>query len=180
MRLNASPAIVDNNLHIIIALQDITDYKKMSRDLVESERNLRLLTDSMLDTIIQIDINNFITYVSPSVKLLTGYEIDEVLGQDFRNFVYNEDLKSNTMENGINLEFINRDKIEFRIRTKSGKLKWLQTVGNVINFNDQVAYVFVLRDSTEQVRYREELKSSKLLADEANRAKSPFFSQYES
>ncbi|GAU77214.1 PAS domain S-box protein [Fusibacter sp. 3D3] len=174
LRLNASPAIVDNNLHIIIALQDITDYKKMSRDLVESERNLRLLTDSMLDTIIQIDIRNLITYVSPSVKLLTGYEIDEVLNQDFRKFVYVEDLESDTIENGVNLEFINRDKIEFRIRTKEGNLKWLQTVGNVINFNDQIAYVFVLRDSTEQVKYREELKTSKLLADEANKAKSMF------
>lgn len=174
LRLNASPAIVDNNLHIIIALQDITDYKKMSKDLVESERNLRLLTDSMLDTIIQIDVNNIITYVSPSVKLLTGYEIDEVLNQDFREFVFDEDLKSETVENGIDLEFVNRDKIEFRLKTKDGKLKWLQTIGNVINFNDQVAYVFVLRDSTEQVKYREELKTSKLLADEANRAKSLF------
>ncbi|MBF4692761.1 PAS domain S-box protein [Fusibacter ferrireducens] len=174
LRLNASPAIVDNNLHIIIALQDITDYKKMSKDLVESERNLRLLTDSMLDTIIQIDVNNQITYVSPSVKLLTGYDIDEVLHQDFRQFVYDEDLQSETAENGINLDFVNRAKIEFRLKTKDGKLKWLQTVGNVINFNDQIAYVFVLRDSTEQVKYREELKTSKLLADEANRAKSMF------
>ena len=29
LRLNASPAIVDNRLHIIIALQDITDYKRI-------------------------------------------------------------------------------------------------------------------------------------------------------
>ncbi len=174
LRLNASPAVVDNKMHIIIALQDITDYKKMSRDLVKSERNLRLLTDSMLDTIVQMDVNNMITYVSPSVKILTGYEIEEVLGHDFTTFVYEEDLPKGEMLTQSIDDSENQFRIELRVKTKDNKLKWLQAVGNIIKMNDEVTYVFVLRDSTEQVRYREDLKASKLLADEANRAKSLF------
>jgi PAS domain S-box-containing protein len=133
-----------------------------------------MITNSMLDTIVQINSDNIITYASPSVKQLTGYEVNEIIGRDFRQFIIEKDLASNDVQQGIHKEFQANASAEFQIKTKYGEKRWSQSVGNILKNEDEVNYVFVIRDITEQVQYREELRASKKIADEANAAKSLF------
>ena len=63
------------------SLQDITDRKLAEEDLKESENKYRLLADNVNDVIFVLDMNLNYTYVSPSVKILRGYEPEEVLKQ---------------------------------------------------------------------------------------------------
>jgi PAS domain S-box-containing protein len=174
LRMNASPAVINQQKHILVALQDITDMKRMSRELIHSERHLRMITNSMLDTIVQINSDNIITYASPSVKQLTGYDVGEIIGRDFRKFVIEKDLEANEMHEGIRKEFQANTTAEFQIETKLGEERWSQSVGNILKYEDDVSYVFVIRDITEQVEYRKKLQASKKVADEANAAKSLF------
>lgn len=176
LRMNASPAIINNHKHILVALQDITDMKRMSRELIHSERHLRMITDSMLDTIVQIDERNIVVYASPSAKQLTGFEIDEIIGQDFRQFICEGDSIQEDFRHGFGAiaDFKSNVISEFQIRTKLGGERWTQAVGNIVKHSNDVSYVFVLRDITEQVMYRQELQASKKIADEANAAKSIF------
>ncbi|MBS7525715.1 PAS domain S-box protein [Fusibacter paucivorans] len=174
LRMNASPAVINQQKHILVALQDITDMKRMSRELIHSERHLRMITNSMLDTIVQINSDNIITYASPSVKQLTGYDVGEIIGRDFRKFVIEKDLESHEVREGITKEFQANTTAEFQIETKFGEERWSQSVGSILKYEEDVSYVFVIRDITEQVEYRKKLQASKNVADEANAAKSLF------
>ena len=66
---------------IISVSRDITDRKRAEEALKESENKYRLLADNVNDVIFVLDMNLNYTYVSPSVKILRGYEPEEVLKQ---------------------------------------------------------------------------------------------------
>ena len=59
--------------------RDVTDRKKVEEELKESEKKYRLLADNVDDVIFVLDMNLNYTYASPSVKILLGYEQEELL-----------------------------------------------------------------------------------------------------
>ena len=74
----------DNNFKptdILTVTRDITDRKKAEETLKESEKKYRLLADNVNDVIFVLDMNLNYTYASPSIKILRGYEPEEVLKQ---------------------------------------------------------------------------------------------------
>ncbi len=52
-----------------------------SGELQEQQRQVMLLTSNMTDWIWTIDAGQRFTYISPSIKKLLGYEVEEILGQ---------------------------------------------------------------------------------------------------
>ena len=64
-----------------VVYQDITDRKQAEEILKQSESKYRLLADNIHDIIFVLDMNLNYTYVSPSVKIMRGYEPEEVLKQ---------------------------------------------------------------------------------------------------
>jgi len=174
LRLNASPVVIKNNTCALIALQDITNYKRMSKELVTSEKNLRLITDSMMDTIVRLEGDRNVSYVSPSIFRLTGYSLESVLHHNFENLIYEEDLIQLRKEEEILKTTLSNFKREFRIKTKEGGFKWTEAVVSRLKNRGKDEAILVLRDITKQVESREELQKSKQVAVEANRAKSLF------
>ncbi len=63
----------------LVAFTDISEKKKAERYLKKSEEQYRLLAENVKDVIWTIDIHGRLTYVSPSVFLLTGYTVEEAL-----------------------------------------------------------------------------------------------------
>ncbi len=63
----------------VVTFRDITKRRRADDNLKESEKKYRLLADNVHDVIFVLDMNMKYTYVSPSVKILRGYEPEEVM-----------------------------------------------------------------------------------------------------
>jgi len=80
--MSASLIELEGVPHILSVTHDITDRKNSQRALEESETKYRLLADNVNDVIFTLDMDMKFTYISPSMKTLTGYEPEEALKQD--------------------------------------------------------------------------------------------------
>jgi len=72
---------------------DITEHKKTSEKLKESERKYRLLTENITDVIYIQDMNLRVTYASPSVEKISGYTPEELLKLRPENFMTPESFE---------------------------------------------------------------------------------------
>ncbi len=63
------------------------------KSLVESEAKFRTLVESSSDLIWEVDANGHYTYVSPKIKELLGYEVNEVIGKTPFELMHEEEAE---------------------------------------------------------------------------------------
>jgi PAS domain S-box-containing protein len=68
-------------VYSMLLVKDITACKQAKETLQASESRYRLLADNVSDIIWTTDMNLRYTYVSPSIKRLRGYNVEEIMGQ---------------------------------------------------------------------------------------------------
>ncbi len=91
---------------VVALYNDITERKKAEIKILESEEKYRLLADNVNDVIFVLDMNLNYTYVSPSVKILRGFEPAEVLQQKFTEVLTpaSLDLAMSTLSKELEME----------------------------------------------------------------------------
>jgi len=140
--------------------RDVTDRKKVEEDLKASERKYRLLADNIHDVIFVLDMNLKYTYISPSVKILRGYEPEEILKQQSIEQTLtpsSQNLAMRTFSEIMELERSERRDInisrtlELEMRRKDGTTVWTEVKFSFIRDEDQrpVSIVGLTRDITE-------------------------------
>ncbi len=132
----------------------------MDRRLRESEEKYRGLVESMTDMVIATDENGTVTYVSPQVKHMTGYEVHEVEGRNFNEFTHPEDrqLLAEMFAAGITGTAQSR---EYRVLSKGGETIWVRTSGRPTFIGGRFAGVSgVMTDITEWKRAERALAES--------------------
>jgi len=72
--------------------RDVTDRYLLTQKLAASEEHYRLLTTNSYDTAIRIDDEGKVTWVSPSIKALLGWDPGEWIGRPITGFVTPESL----------------------------------------------------------------------------------------
>ncbi len=150
---------------------DITARKRSEEALKKSEELYRLITENTSDviTLITFDLNAIYTYISPSIKTISGYEPEDLLGKSCFELIYPEDKKIlfPLLKKYIGLkikkfftgnEKIVKEVLEYRIKDKSGNWRYAQSTANIVG--DQL--LFVSRDITEKKRIEKELRESEI------------------
>lgn len=59
---------------------------------MEKEERYRFLVENLRDAVFTLDKQGIITYVSPQIKNISSYKIEEVIGKNFIEFVHSEDV----------------------------------------------------------------------------------------
>ena len=143
-------------------VRDVTERVMAETALREREERLRLITDNMMDIITVIDLEGTITFTSPSVRSVMGYEPSSRLGVNAFDQVHPED--ADKVRAMFHDALIRQDssKVEFRYRRQDGTYIWLETVGSVLRDSEGIPTGVVLtsRDITERRRAEQERASS--------------------
>lgn len=143
----------------------------MERRLKESERRLRLITESMLDMVGEVDPDCTFRYVSPSHTAVLGYEVSELLGRSAYEFVHPEDVERLKPALARALTEGKRVTVEVRFRSRSGRQIWLEcnisriagmrgdTIGAVVGSRDITA-----KHEAEERMHRSQAQLSSVIA----------------
>ncbi|MCF6174377.1 MAG: PAS domain S-box protein [Victivallaceae bacterium] len=72
--------------------KDITERKQAEEALRESEDKFKSITERIYDLIVSIDLEDNITYVSPSVMRVFGYKPEELIGRNITELVSKSEI----------------------------------------------------------------------------------------
>ena len=169
--MSASVITLNDVPHILSITRDITDRKMAQEALKESESKYRLLADNVNDVIFVLDMDLNYTYVSPSVRILRGYEPEEVIGQPASQTVppSSWEVATRTLDEVLKLEK-SADSgetplyrtLQLEMRRKDGTLVWTEVKLSFIRDEERqpVGILGVTRDIADRKRSEEELQHS--------------------
>jgi PAS domain S-box-containing protein len=149
----------------------VTEYQSVGRDtteqrlaeerLRESEEKFRSIAERAFDIILLIDDGGRITYASPALQQIMGYDPDEVTGKTFLEFVSPADLPRATHSFERVRQGLPPQGLEIAAVRKDGSLATLQIRTTPIMKARKFTGVQVLcRDITARVKAEQTLRES--------------------
>ncbi|MFX1481328.1 MAG: PAS domain S-box protein, partial [Promethearchaeota archaeon] len=151
---------VGNPIETIGSVIDITDRVNVEQELKKSEEKYKNLIKSINDLIIEVDLNRKITYASPQVRKILGYEPEEIIGLSVFDLIHSDEK---LFQKDEILNAFHTDKplfTEYRVKHKNGHYVILAMRGNVVKIEDNIKIVGVFRDITENKIAEEKLMES--------------------
>ncbi len=143
--------------------------KQTEEKLAKSEELYRLIAENTSDVIslTTFNLHPVYTYISPSVKVNTGYEPEELLGKSPFDFIHPDDKKRLVpiLKKYVNAKikkfFTGKElpatqRLDFRFKDKAGNWRDFQSTGN--SAGNQL--LFITRDITGQKKAEEALSKS--------------------
>jgi len=143
---------------------DVSDRKQAENALRASETRYRLLAENMNDLVCLHNLQGRYLYVSPSCELLLGYQTDEMLGQDPYTFIHPDDRDRIYQEVHAAAVGGKPTPITYRIRQKSGRYIWFETLTKpIVNETEQIVQLQTTsRDVTDRIQVQNQLKHDAL------------------
>jgi|GEM_PF-372658 len=121
----------------IIIIKDITERKMMFRNLSASEEQFRSLVENITDVIYSLTDKGIITYISPAIRQMTGYDPDEIIGNMFINYIHPDDAPVLMEKFGKMLQYDNVP-LEFRMLKKDGPPLQVISSNKIIKVDNEI------------------------------------------
>ncbi|MBN2282258.1 MAG: PAS domain S-box protein [Deltaproteobacteria bacterium] len=126
VEINATPLYRDCIVHACICVaRNVTQRKRMEEEIRESGEKYRDLVENMRDIVYMTDDKGMITYVSPVIRELGGYEPSDIIGKRYVDFVFDEDLPDRWEYFTRALQGENEN-TEYRYVTRDGRVRWVR------------------------------------------------------
>lgn len=147
---------------VLVHTKDITEQKRAEEKLRESEVHFRSIVENSHDGILIVNDNYQFTYVNNVLCEMLGYSYEEIIGQDFRNFLDEESAKL------VADRYIRRQRgetvppiYEFNIVRKNGEKRRVEIISTVTKeLKGGVKTIAQVLDITEQKKTEKKLKES--------------------
>ncbi len=142
--------------------KDITDRKNAEEDLKQSEHFYRSLIADSRDGILLLNSAGAITFASPSVTPILGFEVAELKGKSGFDFIHN--AEKDWAQQSFQLEMTEQSDVKYlsvRLRKKTGEWLWCSLRGFNMLDNPYVnSMVVYFHDDTMRKAATEALKAS--------------------
>ncbi len=147
---------------IIVNSRDVTDRVTLHNELSRSERYFRALIENAYDIISVLNQDGSMGYLSPSLERISGFTLDERLGEDAFQFIHPDDLSrvAEAFARGLQQPG-NTDMVEYRWQHKDGSWHWQEAVATNL-LEDPVVQGIVVnaRDITDRKLTEKNLRDS--------------------
>jgi PAS domain S-box-containing protein len=125
---------------IVLYTEVITERKKMEFSIRESEERYRIVADFTFNWEHWVGPDGQYRYISPSVERITGYRPEEFIKKPdlFLECIHPDDRKLmvDHLRNDLHKDMHDASDIEFRVRTKDGKIKWVNHICRPVKLTD--------------------------------------------
>jgi PAS domain S-box-containing protein len=139
---------------------EVTERMRTEDELRESEEKYRSLVEDINEVVYMVDSDGVLLYISPSIESFAGYTVEEVEGRNFAELIHEEDLPR-IIENYGRVMEGNAEANEYRMKAKSGELRWMRTSSKPVFVKGRVFGVHgVLMDITERRQAEDALRES--------------------
>ncbi|MGD9999624.1 MAG: PAS domain S-box protein, partial [Ilumatobacteraceae bacterium] len=139
-----------------VSLADISARRDAELAMAASEQRFRSLASQTRELVTVIDLNGFITYVSPSVQQVLGYEGTLVVGHHITRYLHAEEFD----------ELVHRivdesttEALRHRALHVDGTYRWLETLARLIGDREdgRSAVMLSSRDITDRLELEQRL-----------------------
>lgn len=128
--------VLDQDGHLLGTtgtLIDLTPRRQAEKMLQISEAKYRLISENITDIVTQHDEKGNLTFASPSMHEVLGYDPNEIAGKNPIGFIHPSD-KEAFIQKGFNrlLTSKKRVSISYRIRHKNGRYLWMESITRIL------------------------------------------------
>jgi two-component system sensor histidine kinase ComP len=166
-RLNAKFYLIpihndkDETIAFTVLLQDCSRPIPLDKEVVQSDEKYRIIAENTLDTIVLVDNEAIVHYVSPSLKSLVGYNVEAYEGMDAFEIIYPDDRHRVRLSHTEALQTKSPVNLDYRLVHAEGHTVHIEArVMPVIDSETNVKYVVaVARDVTERKKTEQLLEN---------------------
>ena len=139
---------------------DITERKQAEEKLAGKEKELRLITDSTLDTVFMLNKTGTIVYLNQAAEKLFGRKLEDIIGTSFIKYVSKNELPCYFQR--LKEVFLHKQVTNFEtyLINRDGQQIPVEINGQIIKRDEKYFALGTIRDITERKQTEEALKES--------------------
>jgi diguanylate cyclase (GGDEF)-like protein/PAS domain S-box-containing protein len=119
-------------LYLFCQIQDVSSRRRLEEALGPSESRYRLLANNATDLIAITDRSLVIRYLSPSCRLILGYEPDDLIGRRISELWHQEDAQQIDAVRAGAPSADDVDKFTVRAQRQDGRWVWLEVSQRIV------------------------------------------------